>query len=250
MEKKFYVYVHRRATDGTIFYVGKGSGKRLHDKSGRSQYWKRVANKHGWTSQVFIWFSQEQCALSFEVALIAHIGRDNLVNATIGGEGVCNPSIHVREKMRAAKIGKPPAYMLDPKKSKMAREKQSVSARVPIVSSLGEVFESGRHAVAFLRANGFPTASPGNIASCVNGNMPSAYQRTWARYGQSPPSYNDFLHKKRNAKSKAVLRSDGIEFASASEAARSVSGSQGNISMVCRGERKIAYGYGWSYKCS
>lgn len=250
MEKNFYVYVHRRATDGMIFYVGKGSGKRLNDKSGRSQHWNRVANKHGWTSQVLFSFSQEQCAFSFEVALIAYIGRSNLVNATNGGEGVCNPSADVREKMRNAKIGKLPSYMLDHEKAKIARKKQSASISIPIVSNLGEVFQSGRHAVAFLRCNGFPSASPGNIASCINGNMPSAYKRTWARYGQLPPSYNDFLQNKRNAKSKSVIRSDGIEFVSASEAARSVSGSQGNISMVCRGERKVAYGYGWSYKCS
>lgn len=250
MEKKFYVYVHRRASDGRVFYVGKGSKKRLTETYGRSEYWRRVSEKHGWSAHIVARFSQEQCALSFEVALIKLIGRESLTNATMGGEGVCKPSEYVRQKMRAAKIGKPPAYLSDENKAKSAREKQAASARIKIVSSLGEVFESGRHAVAFLRKNGFPSASPGNIASCVNGKMPSAYQRTWAKLGCVPPSYDGFLRKKKNAKSKEVLRSDGFEFSSASEAARVVGGSQGNISMVCRGERKEAYGYGWSYKCN
>ena len=250
MEKKFYVYVHRRASDGRVFYVGKGSRKRLTDTYGRSEYWRRVSEKHGWSAHIVARFSQEQCALSLEVALIKLIGREYLTNATMGGEGVCKPSEYVRQKMRAAKIGKPPAYLSDEKKAKSAREKQAASARIQIVSSLGETFASGRHAVAFLRQNGFPTASAGNIASCVNGKMRSAYQRTWAKVGEVLPSYDDLVYKKKNAKSKAVVRSDGVEFCSASSAAREIKGSQGNISMVCRGERKEAYGYGWAYKCN
>lgn len=248
MEKKFYVYVHRRGSDGKVFYVGKGSGKRLKDAYGRSSHWNRVAAKHGWTAHKVASFNSEMCAFSLEVAIIAFLGRNHLTNATDGGEGVSIPSEYVREKMRLAKIGKKPSYSKDPEKWREARLKTASALRIPIVSSMGETFESGKHAVKFLKENGFPTASAGNIASCVNGNMKSAYKRTWARADEILPCYEDFIHKKRNYKSKTVIRSDGVEFLSASSAARQIEGSQGTISMVCRGERIEAYGYGWKYK--
>ena len=253
MEKKFYVYVHRKLSDGRVFYVGKGSGNRLNDKYSRSEYWRRVANKHGWTAHVVAEFTLEKCAFSFEIALIEYIGRNNLVNATSGGEGVCMPSKETREKMRAAKVGKPLAYFADPVKVKAARIKTAAKLRRSIVTNMGETFESGRHAVAFLKENGFPKASPGNIASCIRGNMPTAYKRTWSLEGTQPHCYMRAVFDKKNRKSKAVIRSDGVRFLSASHAARAMSknisakASQGNISMVCRGERKDAYGYGWEY---
>jgi len=45
--KKFYVYVHIKESDNTVFYVGKGSGGRAWDFYGRNVYWKNVKNKHG-----------------------------------------------------------------------------------------------------------------------------------------------------------------------------------------------------------
>lgn len=248
MEKKFYVYVHRRATDGSIFYVGKGSGKRLNDLSCRSAYWRRVAEKHGHKAEIVARFSREACAFSFEVALISFLGRGNLVNATNGGEGVSMPSQHVREKMRAAKIGKPLSWAGDAEKVATARKKQAETASKMIITDRGEIFKNGLEAVEFLRANGHPTASRGNIASCITGKQRTAYGRTWARNGAIPEAYICLADRTGKAKSKPVVRSDGAAFSSASEAARSIGGSQGNISMVCRGERSIAYGYGWAYQ--
>lgn len=87
-EKKFYVYVHRRATDGTIFYVGKGSRKRLTDAKFRNAHWHHIANKHGWTAEIICRFDNEVCAFSFEKSFIMFIGRQNLCNMTDGGEGM------------------------------------------------------------------------------------------------------------------------------------------------------------------
>jgi hypothetical protein len=87
-EKKFYVYVHRKSTDGTVFYVVKGSGKRAYSRSDRNSYWDRVVNKHGYTSHIVVSFNNENCAFSFERALIKLYGRENLCNHTDGGDGV------------------------------------------------------------------------------------------------------------------------------------------------------------------
>jgi hypothetical protein len=88
MEKKFYVYVHRRATDGTVFYVGKGTGKRHLSTKWRNIHWHNIVSKHGFKSDVVALFSVEACAFSFEIALIKAYGRENLCNMTDGGEGM------------------------------------------------------------------------------------------------------------------------------------------------------------------
>lgn len=86
-EKKFYVYAHRRLSDGSIFYIGKGHGKRAWVKSTRGIWWKRVEAKHGRSVHILARELPEICAFSLERSLISFYGRANLVNATDGGEG-------------------------------------------------------------------------------------------------------------------------------------------------------------------
>lgn len=87
-EKPFYVYVHRRATDGRVFYVGKGKCGRIHERKNRNLHWHNIVNKHGFTANIVMRFDREECAFSFERALIKYYGRENLCNLTDGGEGV------------------------------------------------------------------------------------------------------------------------------------------------------------------
>lgn len=126
-EAKFYTYVHRRADTGEIFYVGKGVGKRAFLKTGRSEYWHRVVEKHGYTVHIVLSSASEGDSFRHEVALIALLRATGLplVNLTNGGEGASG-RVHGEEtkarmsaaasgrkmsaeaiaKMRAAKIGK------------------------------------------------------------------------------------------------------------------------------------------------
>ena len=82
------VYVHRRKTDGRIFYVGKGIGDRPFRRGGRNRYWHNVVNKHGYTVEIVLDWAPEQCCRAYEMALIYAIGRKNLCNMTDGGEGI------------------------------------------------------------------------------------------------------------------------------------------------------------------
>jgi hypothetical protein len=85
-----YTYIHRRESDNAVFYVGKGQRKRAWECSKRSDYWKRVKNKHGHTVEVCAQWPTEAEAFEHEKFLIEcfrHMGAP-LVNMTDGGEGV------------------------------------------------------------------------------------------------------------------------------------------------------------------
>jgi hypothetical protein len=108
----FYVYLHRKATTGEVFYVGKGEGRRAWSKQ-RSQYWHRTANKHGCTIEIIQDGLQEWFAHELEQNLIALHGRKDtghgpLVNLTDGGEGATGwtPSIETVLKISQSNKGR------------------------------------------------------------------------------------------------------------------------------------------------
>lgn len=84
---RHYVYVHRRADDARVFYVGKGQAERAHDRDNRNRYWRAVVAKHGIVVELVAWFDVEVDAHQCECDLIAWYGRRNLTNLTDGGEG-------------------------------------------------------------------------------------------------------------------------------------------------------------------
>jgi hypothetical protein len=109
----FYVYEHRKATTGEVFYVGKGKGGRAWQRSCRNSHWDRTAKKHGVLVCVLISGLQEWAAHEIEMQQIALHGRLNdgfgpLVNKTDGGEGTSGayPGPETRAKISKAGLGK------------------------------------------------------------------------------------------------------------------------------------------------
>ncbi len=83
-EKIFYVYLHSKP-DGTVFYVGKGCGKRAYSHSQRNSGWKKVASE-GYVVSIVASGLTEQVSYDLEIALIAHLYPfGNLVNVRAGG---------------------------------------------------------------------------------------------------------------------------------------------------------------------
>lgn len=85
----FYTYIHMRKDDGKVFYVGKGTGGRAYQKSGRSKHWRRVVDKHGLVVEIAARWQTEPEAFDHERLLIAVLRElcAPLVNVTDGGEG-------------------------------------------------------------------------------------------------------------------------------------------------------------------
>jgi hypothetical protein len=89
LDKQFYVYVHMKATDDSVFYVGKGSKYRYTTKQGRNEYWHRIVNKHGFVAEIVKDGLSFEEANAYEIQLIKEM-RDQgcqLCNMTDGGEG-------------------------------------------------------------------------------------------------------------------------------------------------------------------
>lgn len=101
---RHYVYVHRRASDGRIFYVGKGSNPgRAHATDRRNRYWQAVVAKHGLVVEIVQRFESDALAQQCERDLIAWYGRAALANLTDGGDGCAGlvPSAETRAKLSA-----------------------------------------------------------------------------------------------------------------------------------------------------
>lgn len=107
---RHYVYLHRKADDGMVFYVGKGTERSRHQKpiyeranerDSRNQHWHRIVAKHGLTVEIVASFVTDLDAQNFERSLIAEYGRDALANLTDGGDGCAgiNPSAETRRKL-------------------------------------------------------------------------------------------------------------------------------------------------------
>lgn len=99
-EKSFYVYTHSRP-DGSVFYVGKGSGRRAWNfTKGRNPHHLAVIKKHG-VASVIVTINpcqSEDAAFALEREMIAKF--EGLVNKTEGGEGSSGRPIS--DKVRAA----------------------------------------------------------------------------------------------------------------------------------------------------
>lgn len=86
---RYYVYLHKKKTNGEIFYVGKGSGFRAWTKAGRNSYWNSTVNKHGFDVEILFDCLSEEESHAIEIDVIKELKYFGykLVNLSSGGEG-------------------------------------------------------------------------------------------------------------------------------------------------------------------
>lgn len=214
MSRKYYVYIHRRQSDGRIFYVGKGCDRRAYSTYKRGKWWEKVSSKHGRIVEIVRHFQSEHSALDFEITLIAFFRMSQpLVNITDGGDGVsglrhseeskakmsgprpnakqwlkgCNAPDYLKEKWRKAKLGKKqsPEHAEKSRTNKTGckisdTSKFNLDKRKPVKNCQGEVFKSAAEAARVLSQRIGVNASQGNITMCIHGTRKSAYGMKWS----------------------------------------------------------------------
>ena len=109
-ERNFYLYIHLRLTDDSIFYVGKGCRYRSTSKDGRNPHWHNIVNKHGFIAQIVQRDMTCDEANEAEIQLIYKLRNQGvkLCNRTDGGEGAkgFKHSEEAKAKMRELRLGK------------------------------------------------------------------------------------------------------------------------------------------------
>lgn len=232
----FYVYIHRRLTDGLVMHVGKGKGRSAWSRSGRNQYWRNTGAKHGVLVEIFKDGLSEQCALTLEKIAIFHyraLGHP-LTNMTNGGEGTSGynrpRSDAEREKLRAAK---------------------GVSG---LCCSNGMRFKTSKDAAAWVsEIRGVKSFSSAINLACTS-RTGMAYWYSWWREGCQPRPVVDgrVEHGKKNKI--PVICSDGTRHESARDAEKYMKSlgfckaSSSAISVACRKRIGSAYGRSWWYE--
>ena len=205
MSKSYYVYIHRRATNGKVFYVGKGCDNRAYTKHGRNRRWNNIVNKHGFTVEIVQDGMQSWWALEMEMELIALYDRKNLANLTDGGDGntgldaeskkLLSSSLKKvkktdewKRKIAIANTGKKKskehveAMVAAQKSSVKGKEKlhkMNMAKRRPVKNSAGMVFEGFREAARWLQNNGWPKAIHGNIGISCRSKTRKTYGYKW-----------------------------------------------------------------------
>ena len=167
----FGAYIHSRP-DGTPFYIGKGTKKRMRDfYTGRSLWHKNITKKYGKDKihTNFIECSSEKIACELEIGLIKTFRNNGylLCNITNGGEGVSgfkqDPKIVAR--VAAKNRGR----------VQSAEERAMRSARLKGVKKSVPVSEERRKQLGLL-AKGRRWYNNGiNIVFCLEGQQPNGY---------------------------------------------------------------------------
>lgn len=277
IDRQFYVYVHRRKSDNRIFYVGKGMGERLTKYDNRNIHWRRIVAKHGFTAHKVSGDMPEHCALSFERAMIAAIGRKSLCNMTNGGDGISGYRFsdeqrkaigeagkaswtpERREAARQRRLGKRPANA-DTPKSAETRAKLSAAnkgRKKPDGFGLAQAKRQKGvprppHVIEALRmANlGKPLTeeTKRKISEATKGD-----KAHWFGKKFSEDHCRKISESKLGNGAKPVIRSDGQIFPSAKLAALHMrengypKADATGVTATIKGRQTKAYGFGWSY---
>ena len=126
-----YVYKHIRKDNNEIFYIGIGnddSYERAYQTKSRNIFWKHIVNKTDYFVEIIEDNLKWEDACLKEIEYIKNFGRRDLgigllVNLTDGGEGLHNPSIDVRDKIRSHFLGKTRIEIYGAEKAKEITDK-------------------------------------------------------------------------------------------------------------------------------
>lgn len=243
----FYVYLHKRASDGRVFYVGKGFDKRAWKKSCRSDYWKRIEKKHGRTVEIVLDGLQEWYAFELEAQLVDFYGRENLCNLRDGGEGGISPSQETRQKMSIARKGrKDKPETLEKKRKRMLGKPLADEIKKKISATLKG--RTGRKHSKETKEK-LRSIFSGRVVTAETGRKISEAKK--GKKGRKMSESEIKAIKERL--NKKIYCSNGMVFASQTDACNFLNSigkiTKGNsaLSNCANGKTSSAYGFVWSF---
>ena len=251
-DKRFYVYVHRRKTDGRIFYVGKGQGNRAYDRQGRNTWWQRVVAKYDFYAEIVFRTDVEKCAFSIESGLIRYIGRDNLCNLSDGGEGPSGRK-HTEEwrasmsqKMSGRKLSKEHKESLRQLRiRKPTKNFASNQIGKEVTNSSGETFGSICEASRCMAERTGLQARPANIIRACKNPGTLAFGLSWSMGNSTPERRPDRVKKVVRISTGAIY--DNMAAACVSMQEEGIACCRSGIRRVLKQGRGMAYGSEWRY---
>lgn len=201
---RHYVYLHRKASTGEVFYVGKGSARtrerkqgfaRAHSSDRRSRLWKNIVSKHGLAVEIFASCETDAEAQLIEKELIAKFGRADLglgplVNLTDGGDG--HAGIITSDELRA-------------KRSISSRGKRSESWVIAIRASR----KNGGNGGVVKHGDKLPELWRANIASAKVGEKNPMFGRTGEAHPNRRPVVDEATGEKYPTTT-AAARASGV----------------------------------------
>lgn len=221
-ENRFYVYLHRKRTDGSIFYVGKGQGTRAYNRAGRNKGWKSVESNNGRTIDFVVKNVKEDYALFLESVLISKFRSEGIELVNVSDYG-------------------------------NSQEGKTAHNRKPVICSNGMKFDCVHHAKDWVRSEGHNRATVSAISWCADGRYNSMYGYAWWWEGDEPKEYVPPAVGRDDFKKKSVRCIDnGMIFDSIQEAAiwvghGRVASTSSKIGMCCNGLRGSAYKHRWEF---
>lgn len=250
-EGMFYTYLHLRNDSHKVFYVGKGKGPRAYRKNDRSQHWKNIVAKHGYTVQIVANFQDEKDSFASEIELIAKLKTEGhpLINISRGGDGAAG-HVHSSETKakRAATLARPDI------KEKISRArhrgKNHYAARSILCLETGNTFETVKDAKQWLCSIGIQNPSGSALSKACNGRFNKIYKFTW-RYADKKGNRAKYVDRRR--KRKILCIETKINFSSIREALDWLKSngypkaSSTALSGAASGKRRQAYSYRWQY---
>jgi hypothetical protein len=222
-----YVYLHKRADNNTVFYVGIANGikyKRANEKARRSNLWKNIVSKYNYFIEIYRDDLSYEQAKEIETQLIKKYGRidlktGTLANMTAGGDGTLNKIFTDEYRQKLSTAAK--------KRDNTLAYKKMIEARL-----LYKPTESHKKA----------------ISNKLKGVLKSEYVRQLSseRMIKNNPSKNRLGKNSINYKFDVLCYKDGdllSKYNGVHDAARSLNLSPTKISAVLNGRRNKTGGY-------
>lgn len=251
---RFYVYLHRRADNNEVFYVGKGSGDRIKVKNRRSKWWQNIVAKYGYRYEYVEKGLSEEDAFDLEVELIKFYKENgyNICNIKSGGEGKAG---HIYTEDRIAKLKE---YL----NSEEFRSNMRKKIGKEVICSNGMIFETCKEAEKWLGNS--PSSS--KVSTNCRRESNSAGGFVWRFMSDcddlmecinnGKDAFVEFKCKEYLDKSipKKVYCSNGMVFDSGGAATRwyhSIGFTKvipSYISACCNGRKKTLHGLSWSFE--